>query len=110
MDIDSFFNKISILSLIKDANNFKIDIFTQKLSYVISHINNNSNEDNNKNFKKLTNNLKSNFGLVSDIVKYLGLNLNNILSERIFLKKMNFLIHIHLLKSYFLPLLFLCIL
>ena len=87
MDIDSFFNKISILSLIKDANNFKIDIFTQKLSYVISHINNNSNEDNNKNFKKLTNNLKSNFGLVSDIVKYLGINLDNILSERIFFKE-----------------------
>lgn len=87
LNSDSLFDTISIFSLIKDVNNFKIDIFTQKLSYVISHINNNSNEDNNKNFKKLTNNLKSNFGLVSDIIKYLGINLDNILSERIFLKE-----------------------
>ena len=93
LNSDSLFDTISIFSLIKDVNNFKanmnidVNIFTQKLSYVISHINNNSNEDNNKNFKKLTNNLKSNFGLVSDIVKYLGINLDNILSQRIFFKE-----------------------
>ena len=88
LNSDSLFDTISIFSLIKGINifgasmNIDVNIFVQKLSYIISNVNH-SNEI----FAWFINGLKYNSKLTLNIVDYLGINLDNILSERIFFKE-----------------------